>query len=139
MTTKDHGNHAAKKANPAKHQAKPGVERASLPGERAEAEGMIAPTPGKHTQQEAARTRKAEPEGVEGEGSYSATHRYDAGVARSVAKGDTERLAQQAAKALDDPEGAGRAKRSRPRSTGTAEASAGSAASPAAPLRPPAT
>ena len=41
MTTKDHGNHAAKNAKPAKPQAKPGVERASLPGERAEAEGMI--------------------------------------------------------------------------------------------------
>lgn len=106
MTTKDHGNHAAKNAKPAKPQTKPGVERASLPGERAEAEGMIAPTPGKATPQKQAGAGKATTEGLEGEGSYSATHRYDAGVARSVAKGDTEKLAEEAAKALDGPEGA---------------------------------
>jgi hypothetical protein len=106
MSTKDHGNHAATPAKPAKPQAKPGVERASLPGERAEAEGMIAPTAGKTGTQAPAHTGKAKAEGVEGEGSYSATHRYDAGVAKSVAKGNTEELAEKAAKALDGPEGA---------------------------------
>lgn len=63
-------------------------ERASLPGERAEGEGMIAPPPK-----------------VEGEGSYVATRRYDDGVARSVAAGKTEALAKEASEALDGPEG----------------------------------
>jgi hypothetical protein len=43
---------------------------------------------------------------MEGEGSYTAARHYDEGVERSVAKGDTERLANEAAKALDGPEGA---------------------------------
>src|SRR4051812_48732371 len=74
---------------PAKPEVRPAVERPSLPGERAEGEGMIAPTGSK----------------VEGEGSYTAARRYDEGVARSVAKGDAERLANEAVKALDGPEG----------------------------------
>ena len=73
------------------HAKRPGGERPSLSGERAEGEGMIAPEPGK--------------EGVEGEGSYTATHRYDAGVAQTVAAGKTEELGNAAAKALDGPEG----------------------------------
>jgi hypothetical protein len=60
----------------------------SLDAERAEGEGMIAPVPE-----------------VEGEGSYTATRRYDEGVARSVAEGDAKRLADEAAAALDGPEG----------------------------------
>jgi hypothetical protein len=70
---------------------RPGGERPSLPGERAEGEGMIAPEPADT--------------GVEGEGSYTATHRYDDGVARTVAAGKTEELGKAAAKALDGPEG----------------------------------
>lgn len=76
---------------PEAHAKRPGGERASLPGERAEGEGMIAPEPAD--------------EGVEGEGSYTATHRYDDGVARTVAAGKTEQLGNAAAKALDGPEG----------------------------------
>jgi hypothetical protein len=68
---------------------RPNHEQPSSPAERAENEGMKAP---------AAK--------VEGEGSYEATHRYDDGVARSVARGETTRLAQDAAQALDGPEGA---------------------------------
>ena len=71
-----------------------GGERASLSGERAEGEGMIAPEPAVEGV-----------EGVEGEGSYTATHRYDEGVARTVAAGKTEELGNAAAKALDGPEG----------------------------------
>lgn len=68
----------------------PTHERTSGPAERAENEGMRAPPT----------TTK-----IEGEGSYAATHRYDDGVAHSVAKGDTARLAKEAARALDGPEG----------------------------------
>lgn len=70
---------------------RPTGERASLSGERAEGEGMIAPEPAD--------------EGVEGEGSYTATRRYDEGVARSVAAGKTDELGKKAAAALDGPEG----------------------------------
>jgi hypothetical protein len=77
---------------PDAHAKRPGGERPSLPGERAEGEGMIAPEP-------------TDESGVEGEGSYTATHNYDEGVARSVAAGKTEELAKKAAKALDGPEG----------------------------------
>ncbi len=42
---------------------------------------------------------------VEGEGSYTATHNYSAGVAKSVARGDTEELARKAQEAYDGPEG----------------------------------
>lgn len=69
------------------------VERASLPGERAEGEGMIAPDP------------EADATQLEGEGSYTATRRYDEGVERSVAEGKTDELARKAAAALDGPEG----------------------------------
>lgn len=70
-------------------QGAPARGPASMPQERAENEGMKAPTPK-----------------IEGEGSYEATHRYDDAVAQSVAKGDTTRLAKEAARALDRPEGA---------------------------------
>ncbi len=68
-------------------------ERASLPGERAEGEGMIAPD------------SENDPSKLEGEGSYTATRRYDDGVERSVAEGKTDELARKAAAALDRPEG----------------------------------
>jgi len=42
---------------------------------------------------------------IEGEGSYEATHRYDAGLAASIREGKTEELAKAAEKALDGPEG----------------------------------
>ena len=84
----------------AKAARPPATERASLPEERAEGEGMIAPTP------DAAKGKaKGEASELEGEGSYTATRRYDEGVARSVAKGDTDKLAHEAEKALDGPEG----------------------------------
>jgi len=68
-------------------------ERASLAGERAEGEGMIAPDP------------EEDPSQIEGEGSYTATHHYDEGVERSIAAGKTDELASKAAAALDGPEG----------------------------------
>ncbi len=43
---------------------------------------------------------------LEGEGSYSATRRYNAGVAEHVRSGNVERLGKKAAKALDGAEGA---------------------------------
>jgi 4a-hydroxytetrahydrobiopterin dehydratase len=43
---------------------------------------------------------------LEGEGSYTGTRAYDAGVARSIASGQTDALAQAARAALDGPEGA---------------------------------
>lgn len=43
--------------------------------------------------------------GVEGEGSYEATHRYNEGLSKSIERGDGEKLAKKAAKALDGTEG----------------------------------
>jgi hypothetical protein len=43
--------------------------------------------------------------GIEGEGSYSATHRYNAGLKRSLERGDSEALAKAAEKALEGKEG----------------------------------
>jgi hypothetical protein len=42
---------------------------------------------------------------VEGEGSYEATHRYNAGVEKSIAEGRAAELGKAASKALDGPEG----------------------------------
>ena len=80
-----------------KAEAAPG-ERSSLPGERAEGEGMLASAPAHDAPKKAATE-------LEGEGSYSAGRRYDEGVQRSVAKGDAEKLGKEAAKALDGAEG----------------------------------
>lgn len=44
-------------------------------------------------------------DGVQGEGNYDATRRYDDGVKKSVEKGNTEELAEKAKKALEGPEG----------------------------------
>lgn len=49
--------------------------------------------------------KQNERSGVEGEGSYEATHRYDAGLQKSVQKGDSEKLGKEAEKELDGPEG----------------------------------
>ena len=43
--------------------------------------------------------------GLQGEGNYDATRRYDEGVKKSVEKGNTEELAEKAKKALEGPEG----------------------------------
>jgi len=88
---------AKKPASRPKPKARAAAERASLPGERAEGEGMIAPAPHEPAQPDAS---------LEGEGSYTAARRYDEGVERSIEKGDTERLAKEAARALTGPEGA---------------------------------
>ena len=43
--------------------------------------------------------------GLEGEGSYSGTRRYNAGLAEHVKKADVAALGRKAAKALDGAEG----------------------------------
>jgi hypothetical protein len=88
---------ATKPASHSKAEARPATERASLAGERAEGEGMIAPAPEEPAESDAA---------LEGEGSYTAARRYEEGVTRSIEKGDTERLAKEAVRALAGPEGA---------------------------------
>ncbi len=50
-------------------------------------------------------TRNRRTSGLEGEGSYSATRGYNAGLRRALAKGNTEELAEKARRALDGPEG----------------------------------
>ena len=80
---------------PSAPKPEPAPERTSLAVERAEGEGMAAPAVPQEKASE-----------LEGEGSYSAARRYDEGVQRSVAEGDTEKLAKEAARALDGPEGA---------------------------------
>jgi len=100
-TTSATGNDAAKPAAAPANERKSGEiqtkrhsgERASLPGERAEGEGMIAPDP------------EADPK-LEGEGSYTATRAYDAGVERIVATGKVDELADKAVEVLDGAEGA---------------------------------
>lgn len=42
---------------------------------------------------------------LEGEGSYTATRRYNAHLRQAVAKGDSEKLAEAARRALEGPEG----------------------------------
>ena len=48
---------------------------------------------------------KKKSNGVEGEGSYTATHNYNEGVEKSVKAGKSEELGKQAKKALEGPEG----------------------------------
>lgn len=43
--------------------------------------------------------------GVEGEGSYTATHNYNEGLEESVKAGHAEELGEEAKKALEGPEG----------------------------------
>jgi hypothetical protein len=50
-------------------------------------------------------TKQSEQSGVEGEGSYTATHHYNEGVRESVKKGNTEKLGHAAEKALEGAEG----------------------------------
>lgn len=50
-------------------------------------------------------TKKAPSKKLEGEGSYSGTRGYNAGVAEHVRRADVAGLAKKAAKALDGPEG----------------------------------
>ncbi len=42
---------------------------------------------------------------VEGEGSYSAAHHYNEGLAKSIREGRSDELAEAAKKALEGPEG----------------------------------
>lgn len=75
--------------------------------QRAEGEGMTltpTPTPKVDTKPEDLKVDKTD--GIEGEGSYTAARRYREGLEESVQKGDAEKLAEQAADALDGPEGA---------------------------------
>ena len=51
------------------------------------------------------KTKTKNPSAVEGEGSYTATHNYNAGLQKSVKAGHSDQLAQQAKKALEGPEG----------------------------------
>jgi hypothetical protein len=46
-----------------------------------------------------------EREGVEGEGSYTATRRYNADIEKGLKEQNTEELAEAARKALEGPEG----------------------------------
>ena len=50
-------------------------------------------------------TKKNNPD-LQGEGNYDATHNYQKGLEASVKKGDAEKLAKDAEKALDGAEGA---------------------------------
>lgn len=49
---------------------------------------------------------KNAPGGIEGEGSYEATRRYDKGVQETVESGRVPDLAKQARRAIDGPEAA---------------------------------
>jgi hypothetical protein len=51
------------------------------------------------------KTNSKETSKVEGEGSYTATRAYNAGVAKSVKAGHSRELGEKASKALDGPEG----------------------------------
>lgn len=48
---------------------------------------------------------KKKTNGVEGEGSYTATHNYNEGVKKSVASGNAAKLGEKAKEALEGPEG----------------------------------
>src|SRR6266849_1835357 len=48
---------------------------------------------------------KVPPDANEGEGNHTAARRYDAGVEKTAKSGDVKRLAREAARALDGPEG----------------------------------
>lgn len=48
---------------------------------------------------------QGEKDGVQGEGNYEATRRYNEGVEESVEKGDSDELAEKAKKALEGKEG----------------------------------
>jgi hypothetical protein len=94
--TSKKGAHAGaqdRQGSPTRHAASPARE--PDPRERAENEGMNASSP---------QGGALSPQ-VEGEGSYSAAHRYQEGVERSVKKGDAEQLGEEAAWTLDRPEG----------------------------------
>jgi hypothetical protein len=68
-----------------------------LDRQRAENEGMG---------QQAGAGQQGETAGaLEGEGSYTASREYREGLERSIREGNSDRLAEEAAKALDGPEG----------------------------------
>ena len=91
--------------------AKPLREVPKVERERAENEGMTVKPNRDSTNLEDVKIGKAhsqEPQndGLEGEGSYTAARRYREGLERSVQDGNADDLAQDAADALDGPEGA---------------------------------
>jgi len=49
--------------------------------------------------------KQTEQGGIEGEGSYTATHNYNDGLRESVKKGNAEKLGRDAQKALEGAEG----------------------------------
>jgi hypothetical protein len=53
----------------------------------------------------AMKTTSKETNAVEGEGSYTATRAYNAGLARAGKEGQSRELGEKASKALDGPEG----------------------------------
>lgn len=77
--------------------APPSQDTSKIDRDRAENEGMIPP---------AARPRPKPAEAeMEGEGSYSAARRYREALERSLKQGNVTALAEEAADALDGPEG----------------------------------
>jgi hypothetical protein len=98
---------SAKLAAPSKPQpqVRPPERRPapSFPEERAENEGMKAPPDS--NADELADTQRGANAKVEGEGSYEGTRRYDDGATRAAARGDTEKLGEEARKALEGPGG----------------------------------
>lgn len=97
---KTHEKTPGKAAKPPKPAPPPAPPREPPPEptaraiERAEGEGMVPPVSPPQKGLE-----------LEGEGNYTAARRYDEGVQRSVAEGETEQLAEEAARALNGPEG----------------------------------
>jgi hypothetical protein len=63
---------------------------------------------GQHSTNKTEQTEKKNPQQgkVEGEGSYTATRDYDQHLKTSKGAAESERLAREAAQALDGPEGA---------------------------------
>jgi hypothetical protein len=76
-----------------------GIQGPAAEGIEDEARRITRPWPGSSSQ--APQTAR-----IEGEGSYTAAQRYRAGVEQSVQKGDSEKLGEEAADAIDGPEGA---------------------------------
>ncbi len=71
----------------------------------------MKPTQDKNSTKQVSKKPAAAPQtpksndGVEGEGSYTATRNYDKGVEQSVKAGKSDELAQQAKQALEGAEG----------------------------------
>jgi hypothetical protein len=95
--------------DPGKHEpARPSVDPVGPPGMEMPSKPPMQEFPAKPERdlpmpdRERAQATSAQ---VEGEGSYTAAHRYAEGLTRSVQQGDSDQLADEAADALDGPEG----------------------------------